>query len=158
MNKMLLSKEEAVKYCNQLSEGQKRQRQYDFVRRITIKAGIASQDEVNLPTEGAFEQIGYNIMHTVQADGTAPVFIRMASQSDGQGQSNDLIPIQLIATPGALIPGEQSIRYGYRPFWHFYPKDDRLTIEWDGKALAEDIQVDIIFLGYVYPDGPEAGV
>lgn len=157
MNKIFTTAAEAANYCRQLMEGQKRQRQFDFVRRITIQHGVASTDEVNLPSEGAFEQVGYNIQYTTQQDGTAPFFVRFKSQGDGQGQSNDLLPIQAIATPGAVIAGQTAPRYGFRPFWHFYPKDDRLTIEWDGRQLVEDIVMDIVFTGYVYPDGPKAG-
>jgi hypothetical protein len=152
MNRIFTTAQEAINYCKQLAEGQKHQKQYDFTRRIVIQAGVANTDEVNLPSEGAFESMGYNIEYTTQADGRAPIFLRFRSASDGQGQSNDLLPIASIATPGATIPGLQAIRYGYRQFWHFYPKDDRLSIDWDGRALSEDCIVNITFVGYVYPD------
>lgn len=152
MNRYFQTAQEAINYTNQMIEGQKHQKQYDFTRRIVITAGVANTDEVNLPSEGAFEQIGYNIEYSVQADGRAPIFLRFRSASDGQGQSNDLLPIASIATPGAMRADQPIIRYGYRQFWHFYPKDDRLSIDWDGRALTEDCIVNITFCGYVYPD------
>lgn len=162
MNKIFTSAPEAAEYCRKLLAGQRHQRQYDFVRRIVIRAGVAGSDEVNLPSEGAFEQLGYNIEYTAQTGpgvaGTAPAFLRFKSQSDGQGQSNDLLPLRCISTPGAIVAGIPGVRYGYRQFWHFYAKDDRLSIEWDGRQLVEDIAVEIVFTGYVYPDGPKAGM
>lgn len=132
---------------SEMRESQKYRRRFDFVREFTVIAGKADSEAIALPSEGPFEQIAYNITHGVQGDGTAPVKLRFRSQADNSNQSNDMIPIQLIATPGA----PNTPRYGAREFWHFYPANDTLSIDWDGRALTTDIKVSIAFSGWLYP-------
>ena len=144
--------DEARAMVASLKTSQRLRRRFDFRRQFVITAGAYGTDEVPLPTEGAFESEGYNIEYTTQADGTAPVYIRMKSQSDGQGQSNDYLPIRSISTPGAVVAGSPGIRYGMRPFWHFYEKSDKLTIEFDGTQMTagQTITVNIVFTGWLY--------
>lgn len=132
---------------NNLRESQKVRRRFDFVREFTVKAGVSDSSAIAMPSEGPFEQIGYNISHSLQADGKAPYKLRFRSQADNSNQSNDFIPAALIATPGAV----GSPRYGHREFWHFYPANDTLSIDWDGRALSQDITVSIAFTGWIYP-------
>ena len=151
MNKVFISsKDQAVSHVNALRTSQGFRRKFDFRRQFTIKAGKQGADQIPLPSEGPYEQEGYNIVYTVQSNGTAPAFIRFKSQADGQGQSNDVLPLRSISTPGAVISGQPGIRYGMRPFWHFSESNDELTIEWDGTQLTEDITVDFVATGWLY--------
>jgi len=132
---------------NQLRESQRVRRRFDFVREFTVKHGVADSEAIPMPSEGPFEQVGYNIAHTLQTNGKAPYKLRFRSQADNANQSNDFLPAALIATPGA--PGVP--RYGHREFWHFYPANDTLSIDWDGRELTEDVKVSIAFTGWIYP-------
>lgn len=150
MQQLIDTMEKARALVQSMKQTQLFRRQFDFTRQFTIVAGQKGADEVPLPTEGSYEQIGYNIEHTTQSDGSAPAKIRFKSQGDGQGQSNDFLPLRSISTPGAIVAGTPGVRYGYRPFWRFFERADRLTIEWDGSALSTDITVQIVFTGYLY--------
>lgn len=137
----------AQETINSLKESQKYRRRFDFVREFTVAPGVADTEAIALPSEGPFEQIGYNIVHAVQANGKAPIKLRFRSQADNSNQSNDYLPIALIATPGAA----NTPRYGFREFWHLYPANDTLSIDWDGRDVTEPLKVSIVFSGWLYP-------
>ena len=148
--KEILNVAQARAHVDALKTAQRFRRRIDFRRRFVINPGTTGTDEIPLPTDGAFESEGYNIEYTTQSDTTAPAFIRFKSQSDGQGQSNDYLPLRSISTPGAIVAGSPGIRYGFRQFWHFYERSDKLTIEWDGTQLTQAITVDLVMTGWLY--------
>lgn len=142
--------QDAQNQVNALKKSQKYRKRFDFVREFVIKAGKADSEAISMPSEGPFEQAGYNIIHSLQLNGKAPYKLRFRSAADNASQSNDFIPAALIATPGAPA----FARYGYREFWHLYSANDTLTIDWDGRAMPEDqgdITVAIVFTGWLYP-------
>ncbi len=146
----ILNVQQAKEHVSKMQTSQRFARRFDFFRLFTIQPGTTGTDEIPLPTEGAFESEGYNIEYSTQPDGTADAGLRFKSQSDGQGQSNDFLPLRSISTPGAIVTGNPGIRYGMRPFWHFYERSDKLTIEWDGTRLTSAITVKIVFTGWLY--------
>ena len=142
--------EAAQNQVNALKESQKYRKRFDFVREFVVKPGKSDSEAISMPSEGPFEQAGYNIMHTVQQNGKANYKLKFRSAADNASQSNDFIPAALIATPGAAA----FARYGYREFWHMYNANDTLSIDWDGRGMAEDqgdITVSIVFTGWLYP-------
>lgn len=141
--------ENPLEYARKLGDAQKIRKQFDLVRTFTVKAGEADNVTIPLSDLGSFEQVGYNISHGIQEDGTAPIKLRFRSESDNAGQSNDLIPIELISTPGRT----GNPRYGMRPFAWFYPTNDVLTIDWDGRSLTEDVEVSVVLNGFLYLGG-----
>lgn len=138
---------------------------FDFTRSFVAKANTADTFAVPITNEGPFLCTGYNIRFTKnsQLDRGGNVTdicatkLKFKSQADNSAQSNDYIPVQLIATPGE----PDGSRYGYRPFLHLYPKGDILLIEYDNRqpqALVagdtytmQDEEIQICFTGYIFP-------
>lgn len=149
----------------ELFQTQRFEKTFDFSREFVAKAGTADTFAIPLPTEGPYHQKGYNIMFTKNSTLTrggvakkiCAVKIRFRSQADNNAQSNDFIPAQLISTPG----GEDSSRYGSRPFSHMYPAGDVILIDYDNRAPAalvagdaydmQDEKISICINGDLYP-------
>lgn len=149
-----------------MKEAQRYEKRYDFTRSVIAKQDEAGTLSIPMTTEGPFYMLGYNIMFTknsskTTAGGTtinAPFTkLRLRAESDNCAMSNDYIPVELIATPGA----EDSSRYGMREFNHLFGKGDRLMIDYDHRepdAIAgetytlADEKIEIVFTGYLYPD------
>ena len=141
-------------------------KRFDFVRKFTALAGVADSQVIPLTNEGPFLCTGYNIRYsknsTVTRGGVTTnickVGLRFKSDSDNSAQSNDYVPVQLIATPGE----PDGTRYGERPWEHLYPEGDALTIEYDNRAPAvpavpgdtytmANEEIEICFTGYIFP-------
>ena len=165
--------------ANKISEiatTQKFEKSFDFTRSFVARAGVADSVAIPITNEGPFIEYSVNICYTknsklIRETGTdpdtgdpitktinfCPVKLKFKSQADNAGQSNDYIPVKLIATPGA----DDMPRYGSRPFMHFYPKGDILIIDYDNREPEklidtdvyeiEDEQIDICFSGKLYP-------
>lgn len=151
----------------QLKETQSFEKTFDFTRSFVAKAGVADSFAIPITNEGPFLQESYNIRFTQNSTITrggvtkniCAVKLKFKSQADNAAQSNDYIPVQLIATPGADFMS----RYGSRPFVHLYPKGDVLIIEYDNRqpdALVsgdsysmQDELIEICFNGKIYPNG-----
>ena len=159
-----MNREQILAEINDLQETQAYKRTFDFVARFTAKANTADAVTIPINNAGAFKQLGYNINYTKNSTLTrggnttniCAVKLKMRSQAANNTQSNDFIPVQLLATPGAAdMP-----RYGTRPFMYVYPKGDALVIEYDNRAPAalvpgdtytmQDEQIEICFNGYLY--------
>ena len=133
-----MNREQIFAEINDLQETQAYKRTFDFVARFTAKANTADAITIPINNAGAFKQLGYNIKYTENStlthDGKTTniceVMLKMRSQAANNTQSNDFIPIQLLATPGAA----EMPRYGARPFMYVYPKGDALVIEYDNRA------------------------
>ena len=153
---------------NKLSDiknSQRFEKTFDYTRSFVAKAGEANSFAIPMTNEGPFVQESLNIRYTINSTvtpdgGTAKPYngvkLKFKSQSAGNGQSNDFVPVQLIATPGAP-DGE---RYGARPFFYYYPKGDVLIIEYDNRVPAsiagetydiKDERIEICFNGKIYP-------
>lgn len=149
-----------------MKEAQRYEKRYDFTRSIIAKQDEAGTLSIPMTTEGSFYMLGYNIMFTKNSSKTttggttinAPFTkLRLRAESDNCAMSNDYVPVELIATPGA----EDSSRYGMREFNHLFGKGDRLMIDYDHRepdAIAgetytmADEKIEIVFTGYLYPD------
>ena len=149
----------------ELQETQGFEKTFDYTRSFIAKAGTAGAFSIPMTTEGPFYELGYNIRYTKNStltrDGVTTnicaVRLKIRSQADNAAQSNDYIPVQLIATPGA----DDAPRYGSRPFTHIYPKGDNIVIEYDNRApevlvagdtyVMQDEKIDICFNGKIYP-------
>lgn len=160
MNLLQIKNELAV-----LKETQGYKKTFDFTRSFIAEAGKADSFAIPITNEGPFLQIAYNIKFTKNSTITrggvttniCAVKLKFKSQADNASQSNDFVPVQLIATPG------DSSRYGARPFQHLYPKGDVLIIEYDNRQPTslvagdsyqmENEQIDICFTGFIYPVG-----
>lgn len=159
-----MNREQIFAEINDLQETQAYKRTFDFVARFTAKANTADAVTIPINNAGAFKQLGYNIKYTKNStlarggntSNICAVKLKMRSQAANNTQSNDFVPVQLIATPGATdMP-----RYGTRPFMYVYPKGDALVIEYDNRAPAalvtgdtytmQDEQIEICFNGYLY--------
>lgn len=159
-----MNREQIFAEINDLQETQAYKRTFDFVARFTAKANTADAVTIPINNAGAFKQLGYNIKYTKNSTLTrggnttniCAVKLKMRSQAANNTQSNDFIPIQLLATPGAAdMP-----RYGTRPFMYVYPKGDALVIEYDNRApvalvsgdtyTMQDEQIEICFNGNLY--------
>lgn len=149
-----------------LVETQRYEKTFDFTRSFVAKANMADSFAIPITNEGPFLEEGYNIRFTensrMEKDGNTTMFcgvkLKFKSQADNASQSNDYIPVQLIATPG----GHAMSRYGSRPFLHVYPKADVLIIEYDNRApevlngetyTMADERIEICFNGKIYPMG-----
>lgn len=150
-----------------LKQTQAYEKTFDFTRTFYAKAGTAGEFAVPITNEGPFLQESYNIRYTENsvvedAGGNTKqvcvVKLKFKSQADNAAMSNDYIPVQLIATPGAY----EGTRYGARPFLHIFPKGDVLIIEYDNRAptaingetyTIRDERIDVCFNGKLYPMG-----
>lgn len=149
-----------------LFETQKYEKTFDFTRSFVAKANTADSFAIPITNEGPFLQESYNVRFTENSTKTdngvttnfCGVKLKFKSQADNAAQSNDYIPVQLIATPG----GVDMSRYGSRPFIHIYPKADVLIIEYDNRApevlgtetyTMADERIEICFNGKIYPMG-----
>lgn len=160
----MATKAEILQKVNDAQNSQRYEKTFDLVRSFVAKAGMAESFSIPLTTEGPFIQESYNIRvshnSTVTKDGNTTAFcgvkLKFKSQSAGNAQSSDFVPVQLIATPGY----DENPRYGARPFFYFYPKGDQLVIEYDNRAptplngesytMANE-QIDICLNGKLYP-------
>lgn len=134
-----MNKEQIKAEILDLQQTQGYKRTFDFVQRIVVKANTADSVTIPINNAGEFVQLGYNIMctknSTVTPDGGSPVpfcgvKIMFQSQAANNKQSNDYIPVQLIASPCFA----ENPRYGSRPFVYVYPKGDALVISYDNRA------------------------
>ena len=150
-----------------LKQSQAYEKTFDFTRSFVAKANTAGEFAVPITNEGPFLQESYNIRYTensvVEDNGgnTKQICVcklKFKSQADNAAMSNDYIPVQLIATPGA----HEGTRYGARPFLHIFPKGDVLIIEYDNRAptplngdtyTIRDERIDVCFNGKLYPMG-----
>lgn len=159
-----MNREQIFAEISDLQETQAYKRTFDFVARFTAKANTADAVTIPINNAGAFKQLGYNIKYTKNstltrggnATNICAVKLKMRSQAANNTQSNDFVPVQLLATPGAAdMP-----RYGSRPFMYVYPKGDALVIEYDNRAptalvpgdtyTMRDEQIEICFNGNLY--------
>lgn len=149
----------------ELKETQGFEKTFDFVRSFVAKAGVADSVTIPVTNEGAFYELGYNIRYTKNSTMTRggvttninATKLKFRSQADNAAQSNDFVPVQLIATPG----DDSNPRYGSRPFTHIYPKGDVIVIDYDNRAPAplvagdtytmQDELIEICFSGKLYP-------
>lgn len=159
-----MNREQVKTEINDLLETQGYKRTFDFVARFVAKANTADAVTIPINNAGDFKQLGYNIRYTKNSSITRggvttainAVKLRFRSQAANNTQSNDFMPVQLIATPGA----DDMPRYGSRPFLYVYPKGDALVIEYDNRAPAvlvagdtysmEDEEIEIVFNGNLY--------
>lgn len=159
-----MNREQIKAEINDLAQTQGYKRTFDFVASFVAKAGVADSVTIPINNAGDFYQLGYNIRFsknsTVTPSGGSAtpmnaVKLRFRSQAANNTQSNDFIPVQLIATPGS----DDKPRYGTRPFAYVYPKGDALVIEYDNRAPTAlngesysmaDEQIDICFNGKLY--------
>lgn len=150
-----------------LKETQGFEKSFDLTRQFIAKANEANTFAIPVPTEGPFYELGYNIRYTKNSTMTrggntkniCAVKLKFRSQADNNAQSNDYIPVQLIATPGE----EDGSRYGSRPFTHIYSKGDVILIDYDNREPAalvpgdtysmQDELIEIVFNGKIYPVG-----
>lgn len=148
-----------------LKQTQSYEKTFDFTRTFIAKADTADSFAIPITNEGPFLQESYNIRYTknstVTPSGGSPVAfcgvkLKFKSQADNAAMSNDFVPVQLIATPGA----PDGTRYGARPFLHIYPKGDVLIVEYDNRApqalngetySMADERIEICFNGKLYP-------
>ena len=170
-----MDSQEIAKKIADIATTQKYEKSFDFTRSFVARAGVADSVAIPITNEGPFVEHAINICYTKNSklirvtgeDGEGnpitetinfcPVKLKFKSQADNAGQSNDYIPVQLIATPGA----DNMPRYGARPFLHFYPKGDILIIDYDNREPEklidtdtyeiEDERIDICFNGKLYP-------
>lgn len=138
----MATKSEILNELNEAAETQKYKKTFDFTRSFVAEADKSDSFTIPLTNEGAFIQESYNIRvtqnSTVQTDPLDPstvkpfcgVKLKFKSQSAGNSQSNDFVPVQLISTPGY----DDSPRYGARPFPYYYPQGDALIIEYDNRT------------------------
>ena len=141
-------------------------KRFDFTRKIVARGGQADEEVIPLTNEGPFLCTGYNIRYsknsTITRGGVTTnicrVGLRFKAESDNSAQSNDFVPVQLIATPGE----PDGSRYGERPWQHLYPEGDALTIQYDNRApvnplvpgdtyVMNDEEIEIVFTGYIFP-------
>lgn len=139
---------------------------FDFTREFVAEAGKVNSFVIPMTNEGPFLCTGYNIRFTKNSKmdrsgnitNLCAVKLKFKSQADNAAQSNDYVPVQLIATPG----DENGTRYGSRPWYHLYPKGDALIIEYDNRAPAAMVvgdtytmaneRIQICFTGYIFPN------
>lgn len=148
----VIGAENAAALVAQIENTQRYRKQYDFTRRFTATAGKTGTAEINMPSEGDFQILGYNIEYDAQANGAETILLKFHQQDGGKNWSNDYVPIRSIATPGvrqssASVPG---IRYGYREFTAFVRKNDKIAIDFDNTLGLNDSQVFVTFTGYIW--------
>lgn len=166
----MATQSEILNKVSEIATSQKYEKTFDFVRSFTARANSCESFTIPITTEGPFIQLSINIRvtknsikHVDPEDPTTDehfcgVKIRFKSQSQGNAQSSDFIPVQLIGTP----LHDDFPRYGARPFFYYYPKGDALIIEYDNRAPSSlngetytmaNEQVDVCFNGKLYPLG-----
>ena len=87
-------------------------KRFDFTRKIIAQKDTAGKEVIPLTNEGPFLCTGYNIKFTKNSTVTRGgvttninrVGLRFTSESDNSAQSNDYVPVQLIATPLYIAP------------------------------------------------------
>lgn len=163
-----MNQQEAAREAQELRQTQAVKKTFDYVISFVAKAGQAGSVSIPINSDGDFHQLGYNIRHsensiwehtvngsTVQTN-FSNLKLKFSSQAANGQQSNDFVPVQLIATPGS----DEKPRYGTRPFDFTYPENDTLVIEYDNRApdvlvtgesyTMNDERVDICFCGKLY--------
>lgn len=163
-----MNKEQLKAEVFDLLQTQETKRTFDFVRSFVAKAGTAGMATIPINSAGEFRQLGYNIRFSENStkthteggetiiEHTSFCRLKFRAQSANNSQSNDFIPIQLIATPGS----DKNPRYGTRPFAVVYQKSDSLVIEYDNREPqykisgytydVKDETIDIVFNGHLY--------
>lgn len=163
-----MNREQCAAEALELRQTQSCKKTFDYVISFVAAKNSAGSASIPINSDGDFHQLGYNIRysenskwsHTVGGNTVVTNFsnlkLQFSSQAANGRQSNDFIPVQLIATPGS----DKQPRYGTRPFDWTYPENDTLVIEYDNRApkvlvtgesyTMEDERVDIVFNGKLY--------
>lgn len=157
----MATQQEIQAKVNEAAQTQRFEKSFDLVRSFVAQKNTSDAVTIPLTNEGPFIQESINIRYTRNSSYTGHsdcnfVKLKFRSQSAGNAQSSDFIPVQLIATPG----GEGSPRYGARPFKYYYPAGDALVIEYDNRAPdptgsetynIENERIEICITGKIYP-------
>jgi len=140
----LLSIPQAKARVQAMAESQKACYQFEYPRSFEMEAGKAGQVTIPIGADADFEQVAYNIAHN--ATGTDKPKILIKDQSSDSAEANDYVPLSLISTPG-----NSGIRFGERPFFHFYPAKTAIIIQWDATECVANVKVDFTARGWNYP-------
>lgn len=165
-----MNKAEVLAEVAAAEQTQRFKKRFDLTIKFVATANTSDAVQIPLITEGPFICENVNIRHTSNSSyindplGTPDphpnqcfVGLKFRSQAAGNAQSNDFIPVQLIATPGA----EGSPRYGSRPQPYYFPKGDSIEIGYANKepqnlnGESYDIQnerIEICMSGWIFPN------
>lgn len=162
-----MNQQEAAREAQELRITQAVKKTFDYTISFVAKAGKSGSVSIPINSDGDFHELGYNIRYTENSTVTtgegddavtknfSNLKLMFSSQTANGQQSNDKIPVQLIATPGT----DNNPRYGTRPFDFTYPENDTLVINYDNLAPEvldgevyemKDERVDIVFNGKLY--------
>lgn len=83
---------------------------------------------IQVPANGDFLIEGYNASFRLSAAGFPSLLVKIQDETSGIPWSPDPVPVELIATPGAIISGTSPVRYGMRLWSYLVPANAKLSI------------------------------
>lgn len=146
------SRSEAIAFLSNEVVSQQYGAWQDFSR--TFTATRNSADTVLLDLAASHTMITeYNIQYGLQASGIESLYIRFTERDTNRQWQNELVPIRLISTPGAVIVGQPGVRYGAREWWRTAQPNEKLAIEWKNTSTTDDLEISVLFKAWVWKVG-----
>jgi len=87
-----------------------------------------TQSVITVPGNGDFMIEGYNASFTVTTAGLPSLLVKMQDETNGIPWSPDPVPVELIATPGAILANTNPGRFGMRLWSYLLPANSSLQI------------------------------
>jgi len=119
---------------------------YEMSAVIDAAAGTTTNVSLQVPANGDFQIEGYNCSYEVSAAGVPTLRLKIQDETSGITFSPDPVPIELVATPGAIIANTVPVRYGMLLWSYTIPANAKLNIQVENSDVASR-QVRISFKG-----------
>jgi len=119
---------------------------YEMSAVIDALPQTTTSTSLQVPANGDFQIEGYNTSFELTAAGIPSLRIKIQDETSGIPFSPDPVPIELIATPGAIVAGAAAVRYGMRLWSYTIPANAKLNIQVENSDVSSR-QVRISFKG-----------
>lgn len=129
-----------------LNAERKAMNDYEMSAVIDAAASTTTSASLQVPANGDFQIEGYNVSFELTAAGVPSLRIKIQDETSGIPFSPDPVPIELVATPGAIVANTAPIRYGMRLWSYTIPANAKLNIQIENSDVATR-QVRITFKG-----------
>jgi len=129
-----------------LSAERRAQNDYEMSAVIDALASTTTSASLQVPANGDFQIEGYNTSFELTAAGVPSLRIKIQDETSGIPFSPDPVPIELVATPGAIVAGTAPVRYGMRLWNYTIPANAKLNIQIENSDTSTR-QVRISFKG-----------
>lgn len=110
--------------------------------------GIVTTNSLLIPANGDFLMEGYNVSYEHDGSGKPTLQLKLTDENGNVPFSPDMVPIELVATPGMIVANVPPVRYGMRPWTYLLSAKSALRIEVrNNSTVAVNLKVRITISG-----------